>query len=76
MLLETCSPPSLFGLCSRVGAGGPCFCRSYSGYVHARHSLYVEESEPWKTAAAEKKSWNKYFALVAANWRRFGLSDT
>lgn len=31
----------------------------------------VEESDAWKSVAAQKKSWRDYFQLVVANWRRF-----
>ncbi|HKQ86499.1 MAG TPA: MFS transporter [Candidatus Acidoferrales bacterium] len=31
----------------------------------------VEESEAWKTAAAQKKSWGEYFEVITKNWKRF-----
>ena len=30
----------------------------------------VRESEAWKAAAATKKDWGKYFAILRANWKR------
>jgi SHS family lactate transporter-like MFS transporter len=32
----------------------------------------VEESESWKLAAAQKKSWGEYFEVIAENWKLFG----
>jgi len=31
----------------------------------------VEESDAWRAAAAQKKSWGEYFEVIAANWKRF-----
>jgi MFS transporter, SHS family, lactate transporter len=31
----------------------------------------VEESDAWKVAAAQRKSWGDYFRQVGANWKRF-----
>lgn len=31
----------------------------------------VQESDSWKAAAAQRKTWGEYFEVIGANWKRF-----
>jgi MFS transporter, SHS family, lactate transporter len=47
----------------------------FIGVIPALLTLFVlwrvEESDSWKAAAAERKTWGEYFALIGENWKRF-----
>ncbi len=33
--------------------------------------FFVQESDAWKAAAGERKSWAEYFSILGHNWKRF-----